>query len=150
MTTMTAGQLRQALRAVPDSTPVLITGDANEETPITRLVQWAKENGHPQDLFVIHTEGDVPKEDTTYQGWTNYETWAVALWLNNEPHTHTFLRRIARDILTGYEAGRADYLKDWVEAYYLLSKIDSLAGDLITHALGQVNWREIIDAAKED
>jgi len=22
--------------------------------------------------------------DTTYNGWTNYETWNVALWINNE------------------------------------------------------------------
>ena len=23
-------------------------------------------------------------EDTTYNGWTNRETWLVALWINNE------------------------------------------------------------------
>jgi hypothetical protein len=22
-------------------------------------------------------------DDTTYNGWTNYETWATALWLDN-------------------------------------------------------------------
>lgn len=24
--------------------------------------------------------------DDTYQGWTNYETWAVHLWISNEQH----------------------------------------------------------------
>ena len=30
------------------------------------------------------TETDNPSKATTYSGWTNYETWNVALWMDND------------------------------------------------------------------
>jgi len=35
--------------------------------------------------------------DQTYNGWTNYETWNVGLWLmNEEPLYHETMRIVAR------------------------------------------------------
>ena len=31
---------------------------------------------------------DVPSEATTYNGWTNYETWNAALWLDHDEPTY--------------------------------------------------------------
>ena len=32
-------------------------------------------------------------EDTTYNGWTNYETWNVALWIENSEGLYNLARR---------------------------------------------------------
>ena len=32
------------------------------------------------------------EEDTTYNGWTNYETWNVALWINNDQGLYSIAR----------------------------------------------------------
>jgi hypothetical protein len=32
--------------------------------------------------------GSVGEEGRGYNGWTNYETWAVALWIGNEPGSY--------------------------------------------------------------
>ena len=31
--------------------------------------------------------------DTTYNGWTNYETWNVALWINNTEGLYNLARQ---------------------------------------------------------
>ena len=45
------------------------------------------------------TQTDNPSKATSYCGWTNYETWNVALWLQNEH----YLYQVARECLTFYE-----------------------------------------------
>lgn len=33
-----------------------------------------------------------------YNGWTNYETWCVALWLGNDEGSYNYWREQARDV----------------------------------------------------
>ena len=33
----------------------------------------------------------MSKNDKTYNGWSTYETWAVALWLDNERSSYRLL-----------------------------------------------------------
>jgi len=82
----------------------------------------------------------------TYNGWTNYETWCVNLWLTNEPESDAEARRTAHTIKHGNWPERR--LRDMVEELYDLSQ-SGLAGDLIGSALGEVNWGEIVEALTE-
>ncbi len=36
-------------------------------------------------------KADTTKEDR-YNGWTNYETWAVSLWIDNDHATYAYWR----------------------------------------------------------
>ena len=76
----------------------------------------------------------------TYNGWTNYETWLTALWIDNEPGTYEERRDMARHARS--EHNLADDLKVWVgEMAPDLGA--SLWADLIGAALSEVNWDEI-------
>ena len=36
--------------------------------------------------------------DTRYNGWSNYETWNVALWLDNEEPMYILTRETMREL----------------------------------------------------
>lgn len=86
--------------------------------------------------------------DGTYQGWTNYETWCVSLWLNNEYPCYTALNNIAAADEEDSPSFAEKELQQFVEQQYDMPET-GLFADLLTTALARVNWRQIIDAAKE-
>ncbi len=94
--------------------------------------------------------------DTTYNGWSNYETWNVNLWLSNEEPLYDEVRRmadVARDD-TDIEQARqelADDLKPFVEELVFGNEeVYGIRGDLLNHALGMVDWYEIATTWIED
>ena len=100
----------------------------------------------------------------TYEGWTNYETWAVKLWLDNEEMTYRFWR--ARTIGLSNEAremggrwsfedagGRAiSVLADELKAEHEKDtpEVAGVYADLLNAALSSVEWREIARALLDD
>ena len=48
--------------------------------------------------------------DTTYNGWYNYETWNVALWIANDETTY---RHAKRNKNLGYRK----WAKRWIDEY---------------------------------
>ena len=105
--------------------------------------------------------------DETYNGWKNYPTWAVNLWLGNDEglyrealerteETMSSARsarsRLERPYWTQEESYRfhvADMLKDWVTDELAPDLGASFAADLLGYALGCVDWDEIADALIE-
>ena len=82
-----------------------------------------------------------------YNGWTNYETWCVNLWLTNEPEPDKFLRELAQESASKYH--RADTLKDYVMDDDRLDEA-SMFTDLLQTALSNVHWDEIIENHEND
>lgn len=101
--------------------------------------------------------------NTTYQGWTNYETWAVNLWLDNEEGVHDYWRERAQECWN--EATPTSYSTREEEAVGLLAHAikdhhtdtvtegcgifhpdygtSSVFHALLGAALSEVNWGEI-------
>jgi hypothetical protein len=90
--------------------------------------------------------------DTTYNGWTNYETWNVALWIDNEQGSYEYWRDRARDALTECDndkddatATLADWLADEIKDGNPLNGQASLYSDILRAALSETNWYEIAE-----
>jgi hypothetical protein len=100
-------------------------------------------------------------DEQGYNGWKNYETWAMALWIDNDQGSYTY----ARELMDGAEPNAtsvayaldrdpagvlADALKDWQEeCMYDWEEIDSRPAsvftDLLHAAFGEVDWYEIAE-----
>jgi len=52
-------------------------------------------------------------QDTTYNGWTNYETWNVALWINNDEGLYSIAQQCDdyQDFVDALEAVSFNSLK---------------------------------------
>lgn len=89
-----------------------------------------------------------------YSGWTNYETWHVALWIGNEEGSYLYWRE---QTTTAYRAARPrqDWTRKKVAALNLAKQLKeeiedgnpievaSLYSDLLGAAISDVNWYEI-------
>jgi len=85
----------------------------------------------------------MAKETQTYTGYTNYETWAVCLWLDNEEYSSAWLHGVADSEGSIYAKARR------VEQAATNAMPDlgaTMWADLLGAALGNVNWREVIES----
>lgn len=89
----------------------------------------------------------LAETQTTYNGWTNYATWCVNLWLTNEPDSEETLRMLAQ--MAASLGFRADRIEGYVRDSLPLDGA-SLATDLLQSTLGRVNWREIAENHQDD
>ena len=89
-------------------------------------------------------------EESTYNGWTNRETWLVALWLGNtDQATDKFARHLANMSCDTWT--KADCLKHFVYEICMGDELEvngqsaSMATDLLNDAIETVNFREIVE-----
>ena len=100
-----------------------------------------------------------------YNGWTNYETWNVALWIGNEEGSYTYWQEAARDTWDNTEAD-GNFTRNELAILNLSKRLKSeldddmeemgvpkLTGfyaDLLNAALSEVNWYEIAEHMIEE
>ena len=88
-----------------------------------------------------------------YNGWTNYETWVVNLWIGNEQGSSNYWHDQA---ITALEHAKSDkiFTKDEIAKLVLadalkehhelaLPEVQGFAADLLGAAMSEVNWEEI-------
>ena len=81
-----------------------------------------------------------------YNGWSNYETWAAKLWMDNEEGGYRYWQSEARRARDA--SSLAAQLKD--EHEEALPDVSGLAGDLLWAAFGEIDWYEIAESLIED
>ena len=83
-------------------------------------------------------------EVSTYNGWSNRETWLVSLWLNNDPISYSMFSEALE--LDTDDLEKAQWLKKQIEVeMYDLPLEASLWCDLLGTALARVDWLEVIE-----
>lgn len=94
-----------------------------------------------------------------YNGWANYETWCVALWLNNDEASYHFWRQAAHEevrsvvelphvqegIWTHWQAALIVLAERIRDACHENEKLNGhgFYGDLLISSLERVDWQEI-------
>ena len=107
-------------------------------------------------------------EAKTYNGWANYETWAVKLWMDNEESGCTLQQELLEQaqntpydeederIWAGESVTRrtrfilAGLLEDYVTDNNPLADTPSMYSDLMMSAINSVDWDEIASHIIDD
>jgi hypothetical protein len=97
--------------------------------------------------------------EKTYNGWSNYETWVVKLWMDNEEGTYNYWQEIVQTAVDDADHDDDDWqhditrdlserLKD--EHEEALPEVQGFAADLLNAAMGEVDWYEIAGSMVDD
>ena len=81
---------------------------------------------------------------TSYNGYSNYETWVVNMWLNSNPYSQDMLQHIIQAFETVSEQAEELEHNVMADGNYLGGE-SSMWADLLHAAVGRVDWREIIE-----
>ena len=99
-------------------------------------------------IYYCGNESTLKKEmnknmkEEGYNGWKNYETWCIALWIDNDEGLYDESRDIIRHKSVN---DAASILKDWIDEMNPLMDDSSMWSDLMSAALSEVDWYEIAE-----
>ena len=85
--------------------------------------------------------------DKTYNGWTNYATWNVPLWVDNEYSLYTIrcdLLKIAVGPIDG------EWVRSFINCYMNGTTPDLAGNDWEGGRIQDVNWEEIAEHWEEE
>ena len=104
--------------------------------------------------------------DKKYNGWTNYETWAVALWMDNDRLSYQYWREATREArseapgckqvtngIWDVDAAARFLIADWLKEDFgdkAPTSEPTVYSDLLQASLESVNWQEIAEHLLEE
>lgn len=103
-------------------------------------------------------------DDKKYNGYTNYETWCCALWLDNEQWSNEQIAEKAQELADALEdpanedqvwgatVEMADYIENLVTEMEELSemRVTGMFSDLLHAALDVIDYRDIARSRLND
>lgn len=87
----------------------------------------------------------------SYNGWTNYETWNVKLWMDNDGSLDFWNEQVGEAIRKHGEDAEynlGEQLKDYHQDN--MPEVSGTYADLLQASLSEVNWCEIAEALIRD
>ena len=99
---------------------------------------------------------DHEKVNQKYNGWVNYETWLVNLWLGNDSSSYEYWREAAQEAIKNAKDDKTfskieratldlmERLKDEIEEANPIQDA-SMYSDLMNSAISEVNYHEIAE-----
>ena len=82
-----------------------------------------------------------------YNGWTNYPTWAVNAWIDNDERDYLYWQNVAK------KAESVEELAERLKAEHEENAPELETGvysELLGFALDSVNWLEIAEALRDE
>jgi len=93
-------------------------------------------------------------------GWTNYPTWNVKLWIDNDEALYLYWRDVAADLARETESSSPVWTIEQSRRFALVDRLKAeicapefsagMAQDILGWAFEQVDWYEIAAAIIED
>jgi len=123
---------------VPEKKSSLKKADALTDT-VDRIKEHVETTKERLDTQTKESDQEV---ESDYQGWPNYETWAVALWLDNEQGLHNTAMDIVHSSKDISKVSQA--LKEFVEEMQP-DLGATLWADLLNGAMADVYWYDIAE-----
>ena len=115
---------------------------------------------------MANNQDNTIANDRKYNGWTNYETWAVGLWIDNDQATYTYwreeatrhVRQAAEDEMVQQSIWTEQAAARYKLAQQLKDELTDTApdlgatvyADLLGAALDTVNWTELAESLLSD
>ena len=83
----------------------------------------------------------------SYNGWLNWETWLMALYINNDEGTQDEARAVCLQDIPEYEA--VQNLREWAEETLLNVEDEGIIADIVGGFAADVFWLEIVRNIRE-